>query len=37
MTEYDFVVVQMTKIQDMRPAIFSSEQCTNPKGECIVM
>ncbi len=21
----------------MRPAIFSSEQCMNPKGECIVM
>ena len=25
------------KNQCTRPAIFSSEQCTNPKGECIVM
>ncbi len=36
MTEYQFVVVH-DKNQFMCPEIFSSEQCTNLKGECIVM
>ncbi len=38
MTKCDFVVGQMTKINArVLPAMFSSEQCTNLKGECIVM
>ena len=36
MTEYDFAVVQMTKINAIF-AIYSPEQCTNPKDESIVM
>ena len=38
MTEYDFVVVQMTRINaHVLQFFFSSEQCTNLKGVCIVI
>ncbi len=37
MIGYDFVLVQMTKINARVLWHFKSEQCTHPSGSCIVL